>query len=122
MARAPSALYAPVDLPPAPEPDVFKKGFGDGLVRALVLGITDGLEQHWCELRAIEIVLDEVAEEFGGEDPLQADTRALLDGCLASCKELRDEIADYVAIDLPEPAEEDVELVRALIEKVVEKA
>jgi hypothetical protein len=122
MRRAPGYLTLPVDLTlPRAERDPFKKGYGDGLARAVLLGIKHGLEQHWCELRSIEIALAEVAEEFDGEDPLRADTRALLDDCLRSCRELRDEMADYVAIELLEPAEEDIEQVRRLIETVVEK-
>ena len=38
-----------------------------------------------------------------------------------SCSELRDQMADYVEIELPEPAEDDVAQVRLLIEQVVEK-
>jgi hypothetical protein len=121
MARAPSEVYVPVDLTPSPGRNVFKKGFGDGLMHALVLGITQGVQQHWYELRSIEIGVAEVAEEFGGEDPLRADTRALLDDCLRSCRELRDEMADYAEIELPEPTEDGVAQVRTLIETVVEK-
>jgi hypothetical protein len=122
MARAPGDLTVPVDLTlPHAERDPFKKGYGDEMVRAVLFGIKQGLEQHWCELRSIEIVLAEVAEEFDGEDPLQPDVRALLDGCLASCTTLRDQVADYVAVELPEPAEKDIALVRRLIETVVEK-
>ena len=121
MARAPGDLVVPVDLTaPLPERDVFKKGYGDELVRGLLFGIKQGLLQHWSELRAVEIGVQEVAEEFGGEEPLQPDVRELLDGCLANCKELRDRMADYVEIELPESAEEDLALVRKLIEKLVE--
>ena len=94
--------------------------YGDSLARALARGIRDGLLQHWSELRAVEIGVQEVAEEFGGEEPLQPDVRELLDGCLANCKELRDRMADYVEIELPESADEDLALVRKLIEKLVE--
>jgi hypothetical protein len=122
MARAPSDLQVPLDLTvPPEEPANFEKGYGDETVKALLFGIKQSVQQHWSELRAIEIGVQEVAEEFDGEDPLQPDVRALLDGCLASCRELRDEMADYVEIELPEPAEEDIEQVRALIAQVVEK-
>jgi hypothetical protein len=122
MRRAPGDLQVPVDLTlPHAERDPFKQGYGDEMVRAVLFGIKQGLEQHWCELRSIEIALAEVAEEFGGEDPLQPDVRALIDGCLATCTTLRDQVADYVEIELAEPAEEDISPVRALIETVVEK-
>jgi hypothetical protein len=121
MARAPGDLRVPVDLAvPPEEPDVFKKGYGDEMVRAVLFGITQGVQQHWCELRAIEIAVQEVAEEFGGEDPLRPDVRALIDECLRSCRTLRDDVAAYVEIELPEPSEDDVAQVRKLIEKLAE--
>jgi hypothetical protein len=121
MARAPGDLQVPVDLTLPPEkPHTFKKGYGDELVRALLFGINQGLQQHWRELRAIEIGVQEVAEEFGGEDPLQSDVREILEGCLRSCATLRDDMAAYVEIELAEPIEDDVTLVRKLIEKVAE--
>ena len=61
-----------------------------------------------------------MAEEFGGEDPLDADTREMIDECLRSCTDLRDKLADYVEIELPEPSEDDVAQVRLLIERVGE--
>jgi hypothetical protein len=60
--------------------------------------------------------VQEVAEEFGGEDPLQPDVQALFDGCLGSCTELRDEIADHGEIELPEPADE----LRAMVQHVID--
>jgi hypothetical protein len=72
-------------------------------------------------VRAIEVGVQEVAEEFDGEDPMQPDVRAILDGCLGSCRDLRDEMAAFAAIELPEPSEDDVAQVRLLIEQVVEK-
>jgi hypothetical protein len=105
MRRAPGDLQVPVDLTlPRDERDPFKQGYGDEMVRAVLSGIKQGLEQHWCELRSIEIALAEVAGEFDGEDPLQPDVRALLDDCLATCTTLRDQVADYVAIELPGPS------------------
>ena len=121
MARAPSDVRVPLDLTvPLAEPETFEKGFGDETVKALLFGIHQDVRQHWAELRAIEIAVQEVAEEFGGEDPLKADTREMVDDCLRSCTTLRDDVAPYVEIELSEPAEEDLVLVRKLIEKLVE--
>ena len=86
----------------------------------VALTIRDGLQIHWQELRAIEVGVGEVAEEFDGEDPLKPEVRALLDGCLASCSGLRDQMADFVEIELPEPTEDDVEQVRQLLDRLVE--
>jgi hypothetical protein len=43
-----------------------------------------------------------------------------IDDCRRSCEKLRDDVTAYVAIELPEPTEGDVALVRVLIEKVAE--
>lgn len=121
MARAPGDLQVPVDLTlPPEESDVFKKGYGDELVRGLLFGIKQGLQQHWFELRAIEICVQEVAEEFGGEDPMQPDVRELINDCLRSCTRLRDDVSAYVEIELPEPADDDIAQVRGLLDKLVE--
>jgi hypothetical protein len=119
MARAPGGLRVPLDLTvPPEEPETFDKGYGDEMTRAMLFGIKQGLQQHWCELRAIEIAVQEVAEEFDGEDPMQSDTREMIDDCLRSCAKIRDDVKAYVEIELIEPAEEDVALVRKLIEKL----
>ncbi len=106
MARAPSDLHVLIDLAvPAGEPATFEKGYGDETVKALLFGLKQNV-QHWCELRAIAIGVQEVAEEFGGEDPLKADTRALLDDSLSSCTKLRDDVAAYVEIELTEASDD----------------
>jgi hypothetical protein len=121
MARAPSDLRVPIDptVPPE-EPATFKKGYGDATVHALLFGINQSLQQHWRELRAIEIVVQEVAEEFGGEDPLQPDTREMIDECLRSCTKIRDDVKVYIEIELAEPRDDDVAQVRLFIEKVTD--
>ncbi len=86
------------------------------LVRALVVGIRDGLDSQRRELRAIELVVDEVVEEFGGEGRFRADTRQVLDDAKAACLKLSDDIQPYLdRFELGEPSEEDVELVRRLV-------
>jgi hypothetical protein len=117
--RAPKPLPQPTDLDAAVErPE--GGGFGTELEQALVISMCDLVRQHWCDARSLEVGVAEIAEEFDGEDPLRPDTRALLDGCLDSCRKLRDQMADYVEIELPEPTEDDVAQVRRLIEKVAE--
>ena len=80
MKRAPGALKVPMDLTlPAEDGDIFKEGFGVGMVRALLIGITNALQQHWAELRSIEIAIEEQMDEFDGQDPLREDARSRLD-------------------------------------------
>jgi len=44
----------------------------------------------WEEVRAIEIVLDEVARKFDGEDPLRPLTRGILNGTRKKLNDLHD--------------------------------
>jgi hypothetical protein len=115
--RAPKPLPKLADGAPAIEPG--ERSLTD-LEAVLVSSIGELVRQHWCEARAMEIGVAEIAEEFDGEDPLRADTRALLDGCLDSYRKLRDDVADYAEIELAEPSDDDVAQVRRLIEKVAE--
>jgi hypothetical protein len=113
IAKSPGSLTAPVDLAAEPES---KDEFGSGLVRALLAAIGDGLDSNWRELRAIELVVDEVAEEFGGEDPLRADNRELLDGARATCLKLCEDIRPCVdGVELVEPTDQAVETVRIFV-------
>lgn len=60
MKSAPGSLTVPNDLtPPVPEAQARGDGFGNGMVHALLVAMKSGLEQHWAELRAIEIGIDD---------------------------------------------------------------
>ncbi len=118
--RAPKPLTQPTDLEASVQRPEADAGFGTELEQALVISICDLVRQHWCDARSLEIGVAEIAEEFDGEDPLRPDTRALLEGCLASCRTLRDEMADYGEVGLAEPREDDVAGVRRLIAKATE--
>ncbi len=120
MKRAPGDLMAPIDLTTTPERGPSRERWSDVLVHGLLLGIKQSLEQHLGELRSIEIGVQEVAEEFDGEEPLQPDVRAMLTDCLDSCTRIRDAVSDYVEIRLSDATDEDVGVVRQLIAKVVE--
>lgn len=120
--RAPKPLEKPVDLAATIELAEGGHGFGMELEHVLVVSIFDLLRQHWCEARAIDVGLAEVAEMwFDGEDVLRPDTRAILDGCLNACRKLRDEMAEYAEIELAEPSEQSVAQVRQLLDQLVEK-
>jgi hypothetical protein len=111
IAVAPGTLKVPFDL----KSECNDSGTAS-LVRALVVGIRDGLNSHWRELRAIELVVEEVAGEFDGEDPLRADTRQLLDDAKEMCVKLREDVRRYIdGFELAEPTDDDVELVRRLV-------
>jgi hypothetical protein len=119
--RAPKPLPTPADLAAPIRRPVAEGGLGTELEHALVVSISDLLRQHWCEVRAIDVCIAEVAAQwFDGEDVLRSDTRAILDGCLTACQKLRDDMAEYADIALAEPSEGDVAQVRLLLEKLVE--
>lgn len=115
LARAPSFEGMPFDLArPLPA-----RGSVDELARAVAFGLRDTLLQHWREVRAIEIVVEEVRAELDGEDPLHPDVRRQLDATKAMLREVSADFAPYVhSLKLSEPSDEDVALVRELIEKM----
>lgn len=67
----------------------------------------------WQELRAVEAVLEEVAAEFDGEDPLLPLVREVLDKTRQDLAELH-LLLDFVdaEVELPEPDEERVAFLR----------
>jgi len=67
----------------------------------------------WQELRAVETVLDEVAQEFDGEDPLVPPARNVLDKARQELAELPTLLdAVHVEVEFPEPDEERVAQLR----------
>ena len=67
----------------------------------------------WQELRAAEVLLEEVAQEFDGEDPLLPPVREVLDKTRQDLAGLHP-LLDFVDVEakLPEPDEERVEQLR----------
>jgi hypothetical protein len=120
--RAPSFANAPFDLErPFSDVPVRGAGFGDELVRAVAFGVRNALLDHWREIRSIEIVVEAAREEFDGEDPLHPDVRRPLEEAKAVLVEVHAGFEPYVSgIELPEPGEDEVALVRRLVEKAIE--
>jgi hypothetical protein len=89
-----------------------------GLSGVLLAGLQDGMRRRWQELRAAELVADEVQRELGGEDPLLPEVQELLTEGKGELARLRDEVAPYAgAFELPEPDEELVTLIREAVER-----
>ena len=88
----------------------------DAEMAARTIGIIhDRLASHWRQLKAVEIVVGEFAEEFDGEDPLQPQIRGFLDDALARIVALKDDLADYIgAWELPDDPGEALALTRKL--------
>ncbi len=84
----------------------------DEAMAALRQSLREGVPWCWQEVRAVEMVLDEVAQEFG-EDPLLPPVREVLDKTRQDLVDLH-LLLDFVdaEVDLPEPNEQRVEFLR----------
>jgi hypothetical protein len=84
----------------------------DEAMAALREQLREGVPRCWQEVRAVETVLEEVAEEFG-EDPLLPPVRQVLDKTRQDLTDLHLLLAFVDAeAELPEPDEERVEFLR----------
>jgi len=122
LASAPSRMEEPLDLerPLPPEPSI--DAYGDELARALAVVLRERTQARWCELRAIEVAVEEVAARLEGERVLAPTVRTLLDDVKASLAKLREEVEPFTGgFELPEPEEDDVELVRKLLRRSTEE-
>ena len=74
----------------------------------------------WQEVRAIEIVLDEVAQDFEGEDPLRPRMREILNGTRKKLTELHELLSTLKPFELEEPDDHAMGLARTYFEKGTE--
>ncbi len=75
--------------------------------------LREGVPWCWQEVRAVETLLEEVAVEFDGEDPLLPPVRNVLDKAHQELAELPAFLgAIHVEVELPEPDEERVDVLR----------
>ena len=74
----------------------------------------------WVQVRSVEVVLDEIAVEFGGSDALKPDPREKLDETKQKIQSVHDELLALLKFDakLREPLEEELEELRALTRQV----
>jgi hypothetical protein len=83
--------------------------------------LREGIEERWRQLRAVELVVGEVAEEFGGEDPALPDVRHMLDHTTDRLVDLHKDAQTYAEpFELPELSEEDVATMRDQVERELE--
>ena len=71
----------------------------------------------WQDVRAVEIVLDEVAQEFDGEDPLRPVMRGILDRTRKKLSDLHELLSAIKPFELEEPDEDAMGLARTYFEK-----
>ena len=85
----------------------------DEAMAALAESLREGVPWCWQELRAVETVLEEVTQEFNGEDPLVPAVREVLDKTHQDLADLPSFLAALdVEVELPEPDEERVDAFR----------
>jgi hypothetical protein len=88
------------------------------IAESLLNGLVDGVGLHWRELRALEMVLAEIAEEVGGEDLLHEDARELFERTKEQLQILSADLDQRGGkCRLEEPTEEAVEVLAARIRR-----
>ncbi len=91
---------------------------GEEIAEAVGTSFREGIELRWRELRSIETVLEEVAEEFDGEEPVRPWEREVLDSAKEKLEELHRAAQKYVGpFKLPGPSEEEMEQMRECIRR-----
>jgi hypothetical protein len=112
--RRAANLDLPLDME-APLPKEPPSNFGVDMARVLAAAIRANLRENWRELRAIEERIEQITEEFDGEDVLHPRVRGNLDKGRATMFDLHGQVQKYTGrFKLPEPDEE----LRAIIEKI----
>ncbi|MFH1486782.1 MAG: hypothetical protein ABIH46_11990 [Chloroflexota bacterium] len=90
----------------------------DEAAQALKTTLRANIEMRWWELRAAEIVLEEAAEEFDGEDTITPTARQTLEETKAKVLELSEKMEYFGwSLELTEPEEEALEVTRQLFQK-----
>ncbi len=107
-----------------PWPDVASEETAYALLERLdIVGLREGIQARWREMRCFEIVLAELAtKELNGEDPLRVETRQALRRVRTHLNALRDKVQLYAGdFEFPKPAPEDLALLRKLIARRAER-
>ena len=85
------------------------------MIDARVAELQAYVKFFWEEMRAIELVVEEVAAELGGEDPLRSTFRELLESSKADLTYLNQLLGTLdAAAELQEPCEAELTKLRAL--------
>ena len=89
--------------------------------RHLTLAIEKGLKGIWSEVLALEVVLDEVAEEFEGDDVLKPALREEIEAAKIKALDIHTAIQDWTGpFELPEADQDAVKQTRDLVERWAE--
>ena len=108
----------PVVSLPGYSMDTPKLSMVDELVIVHRERLRSGIQENWQKLRAAEQVIDEVAEEFDGEDPLLPVLRQMVEFTRAGLTDLHEEAQRYTGpFDLITRTEAHLKFVRGLVER-----
>lgn len=89
-------------------------------VRLIAVIVRDSLASCWTQLKAIDLVVAEYAEEFHGEDPLRPQIREHLDDALRRIEVTKDELLEYIGEwELPDVPGEALTATRRLAQRVL---
>ncbi|MPZ49832.1 MAG: hypothetical protein GEU75_11170 [Dehalococcoidia bacterium] len=85
------------------------------LMDALRTSLSACFSDYWHQLRAVEIVVEEIAVEFDGVDPLRPAHRSMLDACHAKLLKSQEEL-QYLELEAiqSEPDDELIDTLRGL--------
>ncbi len=88
------------------------------VIEGHIAALQAGIQMRWEDVRAIEIVIYEIAAEFGGEDPLRPLIREVLDKAKAGLTFLN-RLLEWqdAAAELKEPDDDNLAALRALVER-----
>ena len=90
------------------------------ITESLETKVREGIQLRWQELRAVEVVWEEIADEFDGEHPARPEARQTVVDAKARLVELNREAEGASdKHDLPDPTEEQIDLTRQIVERVV---
>ncbi len=94
----------------------------DRLTKELADNISSRVLEHWRQMRAVEIVLEEISLEFD-MDVLLPQARRVLAAMRDELLELHEGIGAHCPpVELAEPNEDGVDLIRGVIERAVQRA
>ena len=93
---------------------------GERMMGVLCETLREGVPGCWQFLRAVESVLDGVADDFG-DDPLLPDVRSVLDGTRRQLQSVHEGVQGYTgAFELPEPGEDELGKLKGFLDRAVQ--
>jgi hypothetical protein len=88
-------------------------------VRLIATVVRDNLAGAWMQLKAVDVLVDECAEDLG-DDPLRPQIREALDDAIARSRTLEGELRAYIGTwNLPDDLGDAMRLTRKLVERAL---